>query len=375
MSSVFSSTKSRIRARTASSPHSNSKKKKKSSHKSSSADPIPTGINPSPASDDAFPVLSTTLPFQIRSRPSHQSRTASAVDRTLENLPAGFFSKSASFSKIRRSSLSFDRVEDDTCPSSAPIPQPKADEISAPDSSAADWLPEELEDEAAFGNGRSAAKVRKHSNLIGSNVPLPQVKLRKCGREGNFVRLNMKRNKRKFLNRRGSSSSYSSGRRSYRRYKTKFRSEGEAKTEEGVCEEDGLVTDTTMQKNHRAEGKRAKMDGEMIEEAISAVQNEPSDENLVKLLSLTHGYDSFREGQLEAIKMVISGKSTMLVLPTGAGKSLCYQLPAMILPGITLVVSPLVALMIDQLKQLPPMIHGGLFCSSQVVLSFCFSHA
>ena len=44
--------------------------------------------------------------------------------------------------------------------------------------------------------------------------------------------------------------------------------------------------------------------------------------------------------------MVLAGKSSMLVFPTGAGKSLCYQLPAIILPGITLVVSPLVALMI-----------------------------
>ncbi|KAL5552486.1 hypothetical protein UlMin_039887, partial [Ulmus minor] len=80
---------------------------------------------------------------------------------------------------------------------------------------------------------------------------------------------------------------------------------------------------------------------------------------------LTHGHDSFRDGQLEAIKMVLAGKSSMLVLPTGTGKSLCYQLPAIILPGITLVVSPLVALMIDQQKQLPPMIQGGLLSSSQ----------
>ncbi|KAK9276614.1 hypothetical protein L1049_006149 [Liquidambar formosana] len=63
--------------------------------------------------------------------------------------------------------------------------------------------------------------------------------------------------------------------------------------------------------------------------------------------------------------MVLAGKSTMLVWPTGAGKSLCYQLPAIILPGITLVISPLVALMIDQLKQLPPMIKGSLLSSSQ----------
>ncbi|KAK1294335.1 ATP-dependent DNA helicase Q-like 5 [Acorus calamus] len=55
----------------------------------------------------------------------------------------------------------------------------------------------------------------------------------------------------------------------------------------------------------------------------------------------------------------------MLVLPTGAGKSLCYQLTALILPGLTLVVSPLVALMVDQLRQLPPSIPGGILSSSQ----------
>ncbi|GAV85456.1 DEAD domain-containing protein/Helicase_C domain-containing protein, partial [Cephalotus follicularis] len=63
--------------------------------------------------------------------------------------------------------------------------------------------------------------------------------------------------------------------------------------------------------------------------------------------------------------MVLAGKSTMLVLPTGAGKSLCYQIAAMVLPGVMLVVSPLVALMIDQLRHLPPVIRGGLISSSQ----------
>ncbi|KAI8528030.1 hypothetical protein RHMOL_Rhmol12G0119300 [Rhododendron molle] len=82
---------------------------------------------------------------------------------------------------------------------------------------------------------------------------------------------------------------------------------------------------------------RLEVDEALIGEAVLGVRNEPSDENLLKLLKLTHGYESFRDGQLEAIKMVLSGKSTMLVLPTGAGKSLCYQLPAVVLPGIVLV--------------------------------------
>ncbi|XP_024025735.1 ATP-dependent DNA helicase Q-like 5 [Morus notabilis] len=362
---LISSTNSSVRARASSSSY--SKPKKKFSHKfsSSPSDANRTRIDPVPASEDAFPTFSANLPFQIRSRPSDQNRDVSAVDRSLETLPAGFFSKSASFSKIRRSTLNFDCVEDDPSPSSAPIPPPKADEITVPECSAAGWLPEELDDEAAVGYGISSAKVaKKHSNLIGSNVPLPPVKFRKCSAEGNFVKLNLKRNKRKFLNKRGGSS-YSSGRRSYRKYKKKMRSESEAKMEEGVCEENGLVVETMAENNQRRESKRAKFEHESLKEAILAARDEPSDENLVKLLSLTHGYDSFRDGQLEAIKMVLSGKSTMLVLPTGAGKSLCYQLSSLILHGITLVVSPLVALMIDQLKQLPLMIHGGLFCSSQ----------
>ena len=356
---LLSSNKSRIKVRPASSSRSKPiSKHQTSSHKSEVPDPNAVKPDPNPP-EDPFPIISPTLPFQIRSRIYDQSRVDS-----LDILPAGFFSKSTSFSKIRRSSLNFDPVEDDPCPSLASNSEHKV-EIGG-----SDWVPEELKDEEAGSYGNLEKVVKRHSNLIGSNVPMPPVKLRKCGGEGNFVRLNMKRNKRKFLNkgRRGNSTS-SSGRRSYRRYKKKLRTEGGVEME-SVCEEDGSVMDTIVQQRERQEGKKAKFDRELIEEAILAARNEASDENLVKLLSLTHGYDSFRKGQLEAIKMVLAGKSAMLVLPTGAGKSLCYQLPAMVLPGITLVVSPLVALMIDQLKQLPPMIQGGLFCSSQVILAF-----
>ncbi|PON64792.1 DNA helicase, ATP-dependent [Parasponia andersonii] len=359
-SALLSSNTSRIRVRAASS----SKPKSSSRKASNPSDSKPDKPDPE-LPEDPFPILSSTLPFQIRTRASGQSRGVSGVD-SLETLPAGFFSKSASFTKIRRSSLDFDPVGDDPCPPLGSNSRQHKVEIGGSDfSAAADWLPEELRDEAAGSYGTSAKVLKRHSNLIGGNLPMPPAKLRKSGGEGNFVRLNMKRNKRKFLNKRGRGNGTSSGgRRYYKRYKKKLRTEGGAETE-SVCEEDGSVMDTITQQRERQEGKKAKFDRELIEEAILAARNEASDENLVKLLSLTHGYDSFREGQLEAIKMVLDGKSSMLVLPTGAGKSLCYQIPAMILPGITLVVSPLVALMIDQLKQLPPMIQGGLFCSSQ----------
>ncbi|RDW19095.1 ATP-dependent DNA helicase [Oceanobacillus arenosus] len=63
-------------------------------------------------------------------------------------------------------------------------------------------------------------------------------------------------------------------------------------------------------------------------------------------------YSSFRLGQKEIIEDVLQGKDVLGILPTGSGKSICYQLPAMLLDGVTIVVSPLISLMIDQVKQL-----------------------
>lgn len=63
-------------------------------------------------------------------------------------------------------------------------------------------------------------------------------------------------------------------------------------------------------------------------------------------------YDFFRQGQKEIISDVLCGKDVLGVLPTGSGKSICYQLPAKLLDGITIVVSPLISLMIDQVKEL-----------------------
>lgn len=64
------------------------------------------------------------------------------------------------------------------------------------------------------------------------------------------------------------------------------------------------------------------------------------------------GFEDFREGQREVIASILEGKDAVVVMPTGSGKSLCYQLPAMILDGVTLVVSPLIALMKDQVDAL-----------------------
>jgi len=70
---------------------------------------------------------------------------------------------------------------------------------------------------------------------------------------------------------------------------------------------------------------------------------------LQKQLQQSFGFSSFREGQEEVITRLLAGKSVLAVFPTGGGKSLCYQLPAMLLDGLTLVISPLIALMKDQL--------------------------
>lgn len=76
------------------------------------------------------------------------------------------------------------------------------------------------------------------------------------------------------------------------------------------------------------------------------------DEQAKGALSHYWGYPEFRYGQLDVIKQVIEGRDALLVMPTGGGKSLCYQIPALLLPGTAIVVSPLIALMKDQVDAL-----------------------
>ncbi len=64
------------------------------------------------------------------------------------------------------------------------------------------------------------------------------------------------------------------------------------------------------------------------------------------------GFRQFRPGQKEILKAVLSGEDTLAIMPTGGGKSLCYQVPAFLRTGITLVISPLIALMKDQVDSL-----------------------
>ena len=94
------------------------------------------------------------------------------------------------------------------------------------------------------------------------------------------------------------------------------------------------------------------MDAIPVLSAVSSVPRAnpaPIPESARQMLKRVFGFDDFRAGQEAAIGRLLDGRSVLAIFPTGSGKSLCYQLPALLLDGLTLVISPLIALMKDQL--------------------------
>ena len=114
-----------------------------------------------------------------------------------------------------------------------------------------------------------------------------------------------------------------------------------------------------------ADGKISRWVERLRAQRREAGEKEWTPQQLARILSKVFRHDSFRPHQEWAIQRVLRGGSTLLVLPTGGGKSLTYMLPALLLPGLTLVVSPLVALMHDQLRSLPRQVRGGCLSMQQ----------
>ncbi|RWR96884.1 ATP-dependent DNA helicase Q-like protein 5 isoform X1 [Cinnamomum micranthum f. kanehirae] len=351
----------RVRVRARVSPLSKPKPPPPSKHKTLNPKPSQPKSPPDPHSTVSPPDLSTFSP-KIR-RLSTQSSATSSAPGSIDQLPAGYFSNSTSFcSRFKSRKLSFETEQG--ADSGVSVASASRSEI---ENGECDAGPAEIRARPDLDGSRVGA-VRMHPNSIsvGKCVVAAPVKRPKCVNEGNFVRLNINGYNRKFSRKGGgrNCSSSASGRKLHWRKKGKGRvkNEKETKMGSGFGDDEGLVMEVVQQQQEQRCGSLV---SELVNQAVMAVRDDPSDENLKKLLKLTHGYDSFRKGQLEAIKQVVAGQSTMLVLPTGAGKSLCYQLPSLILPGITLVISPLVALMVDQLRKLPKMLPGGLLCSNQ----------
>ena len=91
-------------------------------------------------------------------------------------------------------------------------------------------------------------------------------------------------------------------------------------------------------------------------------------DQLERIIREVFGFDSFRGPQEEIVKHVTSGKDALVLMPTGGGKSLCYQIPSLIRPGVGIVVSPLIALMQDQVSALHQLGVKAAFLNSSLTM-------
>ncbi|MEI8360734.1 MAG: RecQ family ATP-dependent DNA helicase [bacterium] len=94
--------------------------------------------------------------------------------------------------------------------------------------------------------------------------------------------------------------------------------------------------------------------------------NEQKKKQLLELLNIHYGYKALRPGQEKAIDSLLDGKNVVVILPTGGGKSMCFQLPALVMDGVTIVISPLIALMKDQVDSLTRVGIPATFINSSV---------
>lgn len=102
---------------------------------------------------------------------------------------------------------------------------------------------------------------------------------------------------------------------------------------------------------------------------MSIKMNKDKKQEILELLRMHYGFKSLRPGQEKTIDNVLAGKSTLVIMPTGGGKSLCYQLPALVLDGVTIVVSPLISLMKDQVDSLERVGIPATFINSSISLA------
>jgi hypothetical protein len=134
-----------------------------------------------------------------------------------------------------------------------------------------------------------------------------------------------------------------------------------------------VVNDETIQEEEEEEEEKEEKEEKDYEKNIKqkylkeykTINNLTKKESLQSILKEYFKIDSFHEGQYEVIKNIIEKKSTLFISSTGSGKSLTYQLPSLLLKGLTIVITPLTSLMNDQIKQLPRCLKGEVLSSQE----------
>src|SRR5438874_10041778 len=125
---------------------------------------------------------------------------------------------------------------------------------------------------------------------------------------------------------------------------------------------------TTTDKNRRAVwgGPELSAAGSRLARVASPETDPETGTDALETLHRVFGYDSFRGDQAAIVEHVIAGGDALVLMPTGGGKSLCYQIPALVRPGVGVVISPLIALMQDQVDALTALgVRAGFLNSTQ----------